>query len=297
MYRAEHSTPSFAVPEGACDCHMHIFGAREIYPYAARRTYTPLPAPLADYLKMARTIGLVRTILVQPSAYGVDNSCLLDVLRQLGPAARGVVGIDAATTEAELDAMNGLGVRGVRLNMASSGRRDVREIATLVERTAGRIAPLGWHLQLFTDLAVIDALAGVLKQAAVPIVIDHMGLAQCTPGTRQASFATLIGLMSGGRCWVKLSGAYRISSDEPDFPDAEPIARALIAANPQRVVWGTDWPHTGRHGHAQESEPPPIEYRPLDDGRLIDLLAQWTDSDAASLRRILVGNPAELYAF
>jgi predicted TIM-barrel fold metal-dependent hydrolase len=130
----------------------------------------------------------------------------------------------------------------------------------------------------------------------VPIVIDHMGLPAAALGPAQGGFAALLALLSEGRCWVKLSGSYRISRQEPDFPDAAPIARALIAANPERVLWGTDWPHTASHGHAQQAEPPLIEYRQLDDGRLIDLLADWTD-DEATVGGILVHNPARLYGF
>jgi predicted TIM-barrel fold metal-dependent hydrolase len=217
-------------------------------------------------------------------------------MREVGAAARGVIGIDERTTVAELGAMSAAGVRGVRLNTASHGMRDAGAIAALLETTAERIAPFGWHLQLFTDLIVIAQLASVLRRAIVPIVIDHMGLARAADGVGQPGFAALLDLLAGGTCWVKLSGAYRISTQEPDFPDAVPIARALIAANPHRVVWGTDWPHTGRHGHSQDAEPPPIEYRPLDDGRLIDLMASWAGDDAA-VTCILVDNPAALYGF
>ena len=294
--KAPHSRPRLAVPAGACDCHMHVFGPRERYPYAAARTYTPRPAPLADYLAMASTLRLGRVVFVQPSAYGGDNRCLLDAMREVGPSARGVIGPDATATHAALREMKRLGVRGVRLNVASRGFRDAARIADMVRATAARIAALGWHLQLFTDLEVIESLAETFRRAPVPIVIDHMGLAAAALGPAQPGFAALLALLSEGCCWVKLSGSYRISRQEPDFPDAAPMARALIAANPDRVLWGTDWPHTAGHGHAQQAEPPLIEYRQLDDGRLIDLLADWTD-DEATVGRILVHNPARLYGF
>ncbi len=130
----------------------------------------------------------------------------------------------------------------------------------------------------------------------VPVILDHMALANAALGTAQPGFSTLLALLADGCCWVKLSGCYRISKNELDFADCVPIARALIAANSDRLVWGTDWPHTGRHGHAQESEPPLIEYRQLDDGQLIDLLAHWA-GDESILRKILLLNPAQLYEF
>jgi len=291
-----HRKPRFQVPAGACDCHMHVFGPRERYPYSSKRTYTPRPAPLADYRNMAATIGLQRVVFVQPSAYGADNRCMIDAIREVGENARGVIGIDDSIGADELRDMSRLGVRGVRINAASRGLREVDEISHLLQVTALRIAPLQWHIQIFTDLGVIQGLADTFPSLPAPIVIDHFGLADAGSGTDQAGFPTLCDLLAQDRCWVKVSAAYRISKNEPDYPDATPIAKALIIANPDRVVWGTDWPHTGGHGHAQESEPPLIEYRQLDDGLLIDRLADWA-GDAATLAKVLVHNPARLYGF
>jgi len=288
--------PHFQVPPGACDCHMHVFGPRERYPFSRKRTYTPRPAPLADYRKMAATIGLQRVVFIQPSAYGADNRCMIDAIREVGENARGVIGIDDSVGADELFDRSRLGVRGVRINAASRGLREVDEISHMLQATALRIASLQWHLQIFIDLDVIQGLAKTFRSLPVPIVIDHFGLADAAAGTDQAGFSTLCDLLAQGRCWVKVSAAYRISKHEPDFPDAAPIAKALIAANADRVVWGTDWPHTGGHGHAQESEPPLIEYRQINDGILIDRLADWTGDDT-TLAKILVHNPARLYGF
>jgi predicted TIM-barrel fold metal-dependent hydrolase len=288
--------PHFQVPAGACDCHMHVFGPRGRYPYSRKRTYTPRPAPLADYRKMAATIGLQRVVFVQPSAYGADNRCMIDAIREVGENARGVIGIDDSVGADELRDLSRLGVRGVRINPASRGLREVNEISHMLQVTVFRIAPLQWHLQIFTDLDVIQELAETFRSLPVPIVIDHFGLADAAAGTDQAGFPTLCDLLAQGRCWVKVSAAYRISKNEPDFPDATPIAKALIAANPDRVVWGTDWPHTGGHSHEQESEPPLIEYRQIDDGLLIDRLAHWAGDDV-TLAKVLVHNPARLYGF
>jgi predicted TIM-barrel fold metal-dependent hydrolase len=291
---APHSRPHFVVPPSACDCHMHVFGPAERYPVAAGRTYTPRLASLADYSKMAATIGLERVVFVQPSAYGTDNRCLLDAMKQVGRPARGVIGLDETVSEAALRDMDRAGVRGVRLNLASRGFRDAQQIAAMIHATADRIGPLGWHIQLFTDLTVIQALADTFKHAPVSVVFDHMGLADGRLGNTQAGLAVLLGLISAGQCWTKLSGCYRVSTNEPDFPDAGQIVRALIAANADRLVWGTDWPHTAPHGHARGSDPPLIDYRALDDGYLIDLLADWVN-DTAALEKVLVTNPARLY--
>jgi predicted TIM-barrel fold metal-dependent hydrolase len=291
-----HAKPHFQVPAGACDCHMHVFGPRGRYPYSRQRTYTPRPASLADYRKMAATIGLQRVVFVQPSAYGADNRCMIDAIREVGENARGVIGMDEGVGADELRDMSRLGVRGVRINAASRGLRDVNEISHMLHAAAFRVAPLQWHLQIFTDLNVIHGLAESLRRLPVPVVIDHFGLADATAGTNQSGFATLCDLVAEGCCWVKVSAPYRISKREPDFPDATPIAKALIAANPDRVEWGTDWPHTGGHGPTQESEPPQINYRQLDDGVLMNCLADWAGDDA-TLAKVLVHNPARLYGF
>ena len=278
---------------------MHVFGPRDRYPYSDRRAYTPRPASLDDYRNMAAAIGLQRVVFVQPSAYGADNRCMIDAMREVGENARGVIGMDLSVGAGGADKlreMSRLGVRGVRINAASRGLRDVGEISALLHAAASRIAPLHWHVQLFTDLSVIQAVADSLRRLPVPVVIDHFGLADATAGADQPGLATLCDLVAEGRCWVKVSAPYRISNDEPAFPDAAPIAKALIAANPDRVVWGTDWPHTGGHGHARVSEPPPIEYRQIDDGVVIDCLADWAGDDA-TLAKILVHNPARLYDF
>jgi predicted TIM-barrel fold metal-dependent hydrolase len=275
---------------------MHIFGPRDRYPPSPTRTYTPVPASLEAYRSLAGDLGIQRVVVVQPSAYGADNSCTLDAAAELGIAARAVVGIDDATSDADLDAMHRRGARGVRLNPESRGLRDVGEIGDLAEATAARIAPLGWHLQIFTGLPVIQALAKRFAAMPVPLVLDHMALAQSARGPDQPGFDVVCELLSSGRSWVKLSAPYRISSLEPNFEDAEPIIRALVDANPDRVVWGSDWPHTGAHGHAQSSEAPPITLRTIDVDRLLEQLARCV-GNAETLGKILVDNAAELYGF
>ena len=313
-----------AIPAGATDCHMHVFEAR--YALSPNRTYTPAPAPLDQYRKVAAALRLTRAVVVQPSAYGTDNSCTLDAVAALGASARAalaseasgqrghsisaraghspepgssaraVVGIDAGISDDELLRLHSRGARGVRVNAASRGLRDSDEIADLVTAIAKRIDRLGWHVQVFTDLAVIGHLAGRLRALPVPIVIDHMGLAQAAQGLAQNGLASLCDLLASGRCWVKLSGAYRVSDQDSGFDDAGAIIRALIDANPDRAVWGTDWPHTGSHGHAQSAAAPPISYRRLDTAALLEQLVACA-GDAAIVGKILVDNPARLYGF
>lgn len=297
MTGQRHTPAGFPMPAGACDCHMHVFGPDDRYPYTAQRSYTPRPASLDEYLDVAKTVGLERVVFVQPSAYGTDNRRMLDAIAAVGPAARGIAGIDAATTDAEIAAMAAGGMRGVRFNAASLGLRDARAIAPALRETAARIAPHGWHLQIFIDLAVIAQLADLLPTLPVPVVIDHMGHAHAELGPAQPGFDQVLKIMASGNVWVKLSGAYRVSRIEPDFPDAEALARALVAANPDRCVWGTDWPHTGSHAGKPGADPPLINYRPFDDGHLLRLLAKWVDGDPGLLRRILTDNPAALYGF
>jgi predicted TIM-barrel fold metal-dependent hydrolase len=283
-----------AIPAGATDCHMHVFEAR--YPLSPDRTYTPAPAPLDQYRKVAAALHLARAVVVQPSAYGTDNSCTLDAVAALGASARAVVGIDPGISDDELDRLHGRGARGVRVNAASRGLQDLDEIAGLMTATARRIERLGWHVQLFTDLAVIGRLAKRFRTLSVPIVIDHMGLARATRGLAQNGLASFCDLLASGRCWVKLSGAYRVSDQESDFADAGAIIGALIDANPDRAVWGTDWPHTGSHGHAQSAAAPPITYRRLDTAALLEQLVACA-GDAVVVNKILVDNPARLYGF
>jgi len=288
--------PKIALPPGVTDCHMHIFGTEDIYPLSLSRTYTPPPAPLTRYQAMTKAVGIQRSVIVQPSAYGVDNRCTLDATQAMGTNARAIVGIDATTRDADLDAMHASGARGVRLNAASRGLRDEAQLIELIDTTVARIARLGWHLQIFTDVAVIAKLAGHLRTLPIPLVIDHMGLADAARGADQPEFRAMCELLAAGKCWVKLSGAYRVSKREPDFPDAAAIIRALIAANPDRLVWGSDWPHTASHGHTQSAAAPPLHYRPIDSAALLEQLAECA-GDAVTLRKILVDNPAGLYGF
>ena len=289
------SPPGFAVPAGSCDCHVHLFGPHEHYALSKKRLYTPAPATVSDLLSMLDAAGMARAVLVQPSAYANDNRCQLDALAAHPDRFRVVAVIDPELDTRELERMNAGGVRGVRLNLASSGGRSGAETARLVEALAERIAPLGWHLQMFIPIATIDDIAPVVGRLPVDVVLDHMGLPDAARDTAQPGFPALLKLLESGRAWVKLSGPYRISPDAYGNAQVVTLARALVAANPDRVVWGSDWPHIGKHAHHVGGEAPAVDYRPLDYGRLLSVLTEWVSAD--DLTRILVHNPATLYGF
>lgn len=297
MLRPEQITrPAFAVPAGACDSHMHVFGAPDRYPPAAERVYTPAPAPFAAWRAMAARLGLTRVVFVQPSAYGTDNRAMLDALSEAGPDGRGIAVLDETAPKSVLDAMAKAGVRGLRLNVKTHGDSDTGALKRRVLQWADRIGPLQWHIQIFADLPMIAAIAEVIRTSPVPIVLDHMGGPRASLGLMQDGMKSLLDLLGGGRCWVKLSGAYRVSEREPEFADSVPIAAALAKANPEQVVWGTDWPHLGSHAAVPSDEAPPAIYRDLDAGALLNILAESVGSGDL-LNRVLLTNPARLYGF
>ena len=289
------SQPRFSVPARSCDCHVHVFGPFARYPLARDRLYSTGPALISDLFAMLDGAGIACAVLVQPSAYGTDNTCMLDAMTAYPDRLRGVVVVDPAIPQKELERMHAAGARGTRLNLATSGGKSASETTRLVEQLAARIAPLGWHLQMFITLDIVAAIAPMVTRLPVDVVFDHMGLAQARRGLAQPGLSALLDLLQTGRVWVKLSGTYRVSGDEYGSADVTAIARALIAANRDRVVWASDWPHVGTHAHHVEGEAPHVDYRLLDYGRLLSAFADWADGD--DIARILVHNPAKLYDF
>jgi predicted TIM-barrel fold metal-dependent hydrolase len=279
------------LPPSACDCHVHVFDPR--FPLAPGRTYTPGVATGEQLDRMHRQLGTSRTVLVQPSPYGTDNSCLLSELRRRGEQARGVVVIDPAAGPPPRD-WHALGVRGVRINLATRSVHDPDVARTMLNSAAAVVADLGWHLQLFVDLASIAAMADGLAALPVPVVFDHYGLAAARLGPTQPGFAELLDLLRTGRSYVKLSAPQRISKTR-DPADAEPIAAALIAAAPDQLVWGTDWPHTGGRARTAANRLTVEPFHLEDDASTVRRLLQWAGPDVGV--RILVTNPARLYGF
>src|SRR5919198_2416107 len=295
---SQPGTPvNFEVPPLACDCHTHIHGDMREFPMSPSRIYTPEPALPAEMAELHRSLHMQRVVIVTPSVYGTDNSATLWGMKARGADARGVAVIDASTPDAELDAMGRAGIRGIRINLATGGKTaDPAAARKRFQDAAARIQARGWHVQMYTTLDVISAIKDLVLASPVPVVFDHFGRAQAALGVEQPGFADLTELLRSGKAYVKISGAYRISKRAPDYADAAPLARALIGANPERIVWGTDWPHPN-------SEPLPgygaMDVRPyfaIDDARLLNQLPVWAP-EAATRKAILVDNPARLYGF
>jgi predicted TIM-barrel fold metal-dependent hydrolase len=298
--RARASQPStpvnFAVPANACDCHTHIFGDPLQFPWFSGRTYTPESASVAEMRALHRALHMDRVVIVNPSVYGADNSCTLDAMKQLGPRSRGVAVIDDKTSPAQLDEMEHAGIRGIRLNFENFGQTNPDVARRAFHSAAERMAARKWHIQIYTRLPVIEALHKEMEASPVPVVLDHFGGARASLGPSQPGFDAMLDLVRSGKAYVKISGAYRSSDRAPDYPDVAPLAKALIAANTQRIVWGSDWPHpTGATlpGHNASDVAPLLQ---IDDGRLLNQLAVWAP-DAAVRKTILVDNPARLYGF
>jgi len=284
----------FVGPQGACDCHVHVFGDPGRFPFAATRTYTPESVSVAELLTMHRDLHISRAVIVQPSVYGTDNSCTLDAMKQYGARARGIAVLPSAMPSTTLDAMERAGIRGVRINLRTAGDTNLDEVrhrlTSVIEQVRGR----KWHVQVYAALPVVAGLSDIVLASPVPVVFDHFGGAQAAGGLQQPGFDTLLKLVESGKGYVKISGAYRASISAPDYPDAAPLARALITANPKRILWGSDWPHPDtRSGGKRNDVSPTLR---IEDGHLLNLLATWVP-DATLRKTILVDNPATLYAF
>jgi predicted TIM-barrel fold metal-dependent hydrolase len=285
---------SFQPPAGACDCHVHIIGPQDRYPMIPSRAYTPGESTVEELLALRRRLGLARTVLIQPSFYGIDNSALLDALTALGNSARGIAVLSPDVTDAELRALDTRGIRGVRVNIESAAGRDPREVTEKLAAFGQRIAPLGWHIQVFAALAVIARIADDVAALPVPVVFDHFGMPEAALGPEQPGFPVLLDLLRSGKAYVKLSAPYRISHRAPDYPDVAPIARALIEAGPECLVWASDWPHTDRKLGAAPTEISP--FRAVDDAATLRLLPDWCP-DVGVRRTILTDTPQRLYRF
>jgi predicted TIM-barrel fold metal-dependent hydrolase len=270
--------PGYVPPPGACDAHCHIFGPGDRFPYAPDRRYTPPDAPKEKLKALHGRLGLSRAVLVQASCHGTDNRAMLDAIADSRGAWRGVAMVAPEAADADLEALHAGGVRGARFNFVRhlGGAPDL----AMVTRIAGRIGALGWHLVLHLDAEDILTYQGFLDGLNIPFVIDHMGRVKAGEGLAQAPFRRLLGLMHNPLAWVKISGPERVSSTGAPFQDAVPFAAALVAAAPDRVLWGTDWPH------------PNVREMP-NDGHLVNLFAMAC-TDEAVRRKILVDNPTRL---
>jgi predicted TIM-barrel fold metal-dependent hydrolase len=274
--------PKVALPAGSCDAHCHVFGPASRFPYAPERSYNPPDAPKENLMALHRFLGVSRSVIVQASCHGADNRAALDAIAASAGRYRGVAIIDEGTGEKDFQKLDDGGIRGVRFNFVQhlGGRPDM----AFFERSIARIRELGWHLVLHLDAVDIPELTPMIRQLPVPFIIDHMGRVKAGLGLAQPPFKALLELMKLESAWVKVCGAERVSTAGPPFTDAVPFAWALVEAAPDRVLWGTDWPH-----------PNIAKYMP-NDGDLVDLLPQIAP-DPTHRQKLLVDNPARLYDF
>ena len=292
---AQPSTPvNFNVPAGACDCHTHIIQDPQKFPFLPSRAYTPETASVAEMRSLHRTLHIERVVIVQPTFYGTSNACTLDAIGQIGPSARGIAVIGDKTSNAELDEMHRGGIRGIRIHVDAPGPKDPAFVRRQFKAAVDRIKGRDWHVEVVaSQLWEIEAMKDDLMASATPVSFDLFGGAKPALGIHQSGFDTLLGLLRGGKVYVNVSGPYRISNQAPDYSDVVPIAKALIAANPRRIIWGSDWPHTQQIPGRPANEATPLFQ--IDDGNDLNLLATWTSS--AQLKLIFVENPARLYGF
>jgi predicted TIM-barrel fold metal-dependent hydrolase len=284
---AQPRAPGTALPPGACDCHAHICGPATAYPYSAERIYTPPDATIESYRHLLGVLGVERAVLIQPSVYGTDNRAMLAALQAAGPGFRGVAVVEPAISARDVEALHQAGIRGVRLNLVD--RREGKNVVPveMVRALADRIAPFGWHIEFLVNLDEAPGFADAVAGLPVPIVLGHLGYprAGARDWIKASAFEGLLSLLAAGRCWVKLTGPYRISgaADLP-YDDVDAPAAKLAQAAPGRLIWGSDWPHV------MMKKPMP------NDGALCDLLERWIP-DVKTRARVLVENPMQLYGF
>ena len=276
----EMTKPSWAVPRGATDTHAHVVGDGRTHPFTPTRSFTSPEATEAQYLAMLDGLGLDRGVLVQVSMHGTDNRLMVEVLKRHPERLRGVGVCAADVSDRELQALHAAGVRGLRINLVLGGGVGF----DAVDRLAERLKPMGWHLQFLIGPDGMVALAARMAKLPLPISVDHIAMIHHHGGLSSPAFQALLGLVKDGNTYVKLSGAYRASDDLDGYGDTMAMPQALIAAAPDRMLWGTDWPHV----HLYE--------RMIKTGPTLELLGRWAP-DEALRRRILVDNPARLYDF
>ena len=273
--------PRFEMPAGACDSHVHVFESEARYPHVAKPHYTLPDGPLTKLDRMTDVLGIEKFAIVQPSFYGTDNRCMLDALDLAGNKARGVAMVEEDVSDDALHEMHRRGVRALRLDLFLRSAWPTSDIAAYIRRSIARTRTLGWHVQFYTPGWVVRDLIPFLQDLDADFVIDHMGYMLESDGLTSSDFDRLLKAVADGRGWLKLSAPYRLAKDG-NFERLRPLARAIVAAIPDRVIWGSDWPHIPEGGR--------------DTGELLNLLLDWVP-DGADRERILASNPQRLYGF
>ena len=283
-YHPKPSAPEYPFPAGSCDTHAHICGPEASTPYDARRIYTPHDALLPAYEHMLRVIGVERMVLVQPSVYGEDNRVMLKAMSETSLPARGVAVLPIDTEQAELQKLHQAGIRGVRYNLVDVRHPKSRLPLSEITAFAERIKPMGWHVEFLVHVDDYSDFARMFRDFPTEIVVAHFGYYRPGCPLDNPGFQGLLELAETGRCWVKLTGQYRVALEDLPYADVDPHARALVSRAAHRLLWGSDWPHVTM----KKAMP--------DDGRLADVLARYTPGQELR-KRILVDNPAQLYQF
>ena len=266
------------MPPNATDCHHHIYDSS--FGLDPNATLRPPDASIADYRLLQKRLGTTRDVVIQPSTYGVDNHGLVEVLEQMGPkTTRGVAVVNTSVTDAELKKLDAAGVRGIRINIATPGGATNMD---MLETLAARVTDLGWHIQIYAFENQVLAGADVWKRLSCPVVFDHLG---SVADSSHPAFGVIAGLLQQGKAWVKLSAFYHESKvGPPTYADSGEVVKAYVKEAPERVVWGSNWPHP-----SEKTNKP-------DDALLLDLIAEWVPNEAVR-NRIFVDNPAVLYGF
>ncbi len=273
--------PAVKFPAGATDCHAHVFGPQSQFPYVPGAAYIAPDATPQNFADMLTAIGCQRAVLVQPSVYGSDNACMVAAMKSGVFNFRGIAVVEPIVSDRELQTLHDAGVRGIRINLASETEGLKLSDG---ERLAPRLKAMGWHLQFFLDLEKMPDAEAKLAALNINIVIDHFAKCQAANGVDAPAFQALLRLVKRDNVYAKLMGAYFLSKDKPHYPEVTPLARAMAAAAPERMVFGTDWPHPGSRALMP------------DDGDIANMFGEWVP-DEALREKILVDNPAKLYGF
>jgi predicted TIM-barrel fold metal-dependent hydrolase len=293
---SQPSTPvNFEIPAHACDVHTHYYGDPKEFPPSPQRVNTPEGTLPEEMASLHRALHMERVVIVTPSAYGADNSATLYGMKAHGNA-RGIAVVNDETPDSEFDSMYRAGFRGARIIAGVTGPTDPAAARAIYQSAMEHFKNHKWMIEIYAPLAVISGIKDLVKTSPVPTVFDHFGGVQASLGLQQPGFADLLELIKSGRAYVKISGAYRASTKGPDYPDVAPFAKAFIEANPDRVLWGTDWPHPDSTPYPGRKPTDTMPLFQIDDGRLLNQLPVWAP-DPAIRKKILVDNPARLYGF
>jgi len=293
---SQPSTPvNFEIPAHACDVHTHYYGDPKEFPPSPQRVNTPEGTLPEEMASLHRALHMERVVIVTPSAYGADNSATIHGMKAHGNA-RGIAVVNDKTPDSEFDSMYRAGFRGARIIAGVTGPTDPAAARAIYQSAMERFKKHNWMIEIYAPLALISGIKDLVKTSPVPTVFDHFGGAQAALGLQQPGFADLLDLIKSGSAYIKISGAYRASTKGPDYPDVAPFAKAFIEANPDRVLWGTDWPHPNSTPHPGSKPTDILPLFQIDDGRLLNQLPVWAP-DPAIRKKILVDNPARLYGF